>query len=91
MLMNQQKQNYENGYIAKVDLHIQCDPQENPNGILQRLEINLKIPKESKQARIVKMTLSRETNAVGITVFYFKLHLKAITEIAFLTQNRQID
>lgn len=48
MLMNQQ-QNYENGYIAESNLQIEINPHQNPNGILQGLEINRKIHMESQK------------------------------------------
>lgn len=49
MLINQEKQNYENGYIAECDLHIEYRPHQNPSGILQSLQINLKIHMESQK------------------------------------------
>jgi hypothetical protein len=37
MLMDWQDQYSKNGYLAKSNLQIQCNPHQNPNSILQRI------------------------------------------------------
>jgi hypothetical protein len=62
MLMDWQDQNSKNGYLAKNNLQIQCNPHQNSNSILQELERAIsKFIWNNKKPRIAK-TLLKDKN-----------------------------
>jgi hypothetical protein len=64
----------ENGYTAKSNLHVQCYPIKIPMTFFPEFENSmLKFIQKSKRLQIVKVILSRMSNAGGITISEFKL------------------
>jgi hypothetical protein len=50
MLMDQQNQYCENGYTRESNLHVQCNPHQNPKDVLHRdRKINPKVHLEAEK------------------------------------------
>jgi hypothetical protein len=66
MIMDRQNQYCENGYIANINIHIQCNPHQNSSQRLKK--INPKVHIEAKNLQIAKAILSEKSNAGGSTI-----------------------
>ena len=94
MLMDWQDQYSKNGYLAKRNLQIQCNPHQNSNSILQRIrKNNLQIHLEYQNPRITKPLLKDKRISGGITIPDLKVYYRAIVmKTAWYWYNyRQVD
>ena len=79
MLMDWQDQHCKNGYLAKSNLQIQCNPYQNSNSILNELERAIcKFIWNNKNPRIAKTLLKDKRISGAITIPDLKLYYRAI-------------
>ena len=79
MLMDWQDQYSKNGYLAKSNLQIQCNPHQTSNPILQRIRKgNLQFIWNNKKPMIAKTLLKDKRTSGGITMPDLKLYYRAI-------------
>jgi hypothetical protein len=79
MLMDWQDQYSINGYLAKSNLQIQCNPHQNPTQFFKELERAIcKFIWNNKTPRISKTLLNDKRTSGGITMLYLKLYYRVI-------------
>jgi hypothetical protein len=71
--MDWQNQYYENGYITKSNVHVQCNPHQNSNDIHHRDWINSKVHLEAEKTANSQGNTEQKEHARGITIPDFKL------------------
>ena len=94
MLMDWQDQHCKNGYLAKSNLQIQCNPHQNSNSILHELERAIcKFIWNNKKPRIAKTLLKDKRTSGGITMSDLKLYYRAIVikTAWYWNSDRQVD
>ena len=94
MLMDWQDQHCKNGYLAKSNLQIQCNPHQNSNSILQRIRKgNRQIHLKYQKPRIAKTLLDEKRTSGGITMPNLKLYYRAIVVKTawYWYRDRQVD
>ena len=75
MLMDWQDQYSKNGYLAKSNLQIQCNPHQNSNELERAI---CKVIWNNKKPRIAKTLLKDKRTSGGITMPDLKLYYRAI-------------
>jgi hypothetical protein len=83
-----------NGYLAKSNLQIQCNPHQNSNSILQQIRKgNLQIHMDNKKPRIAKTLLKDKRTSGGIIMPDLKLYYRAIVikTAWYWYSDRQVD
>ena len=79
MLMDWQDQHCKNGYLAKSNLQIQCNPHQIPTQFFNELERAIcKFILNNKKPRIAKTLLKDKSTSGGITMSDLKLYYRAI-------------
>ena len=79
MLTDWLDQYSKNGYLAKSNLQIQCNPHQNSNSILQKLgKAICKFICNNKKRRIAKTLLKDKRSSGGINMPDLKLYYRAI-------------
>jgi hypothetical protein len=94
MLMDQQDQYSKNGYLAKSNLQIQCNPHLNSNSILNELERAIgRFIWNNKKPRIAKTLLNDKRTSGGITMPYLKMYYRTIVikTAWYWYSDRQVD
>jgi hypothetical protein len=69
MLIDWQNQYWENDYITKINLYVQCDPHQNPMIFITDIENStVKFIWKHKKLGIAKSILSKKSSAGDITI-----------------------
>jgi hypothetical protein len=70
---------FENGYVMKSNLHVQCNPIKIPMTLMTEIEkSSQKFIWKHKGPQIPTSILSKRSNTGNITIPNFKLHYRAI-------------
>ena len=94
MLMDWQDQHCKNGYLAKSNLQIQCNPHQNSNSFLQRIKRAIgRFIWNNKKPRIAKTFLKDKRTSGGITMPDLKLYYRTIViqTAWYWYSDRQVD
>ena len=94
MFLGRENQYYENHYVTKCNLQIQCDPYQITNGFFTELEQKFfTIHMETQRPQIAKAVLRKKNGAGGINLPDFRLYYKAtvIETVWYWHKNRNID
>ena len=79
MLMDCQDQHCKNGYLAKSNLQIQCNPHKIPTQFFNELEKAIgRFIWNNKKPRIAKTLLKDKRTSGGITMLDIKLYYRAV-------------
>ena len=77
MFLGRKNQYFENDYITKCNLQVQCNPYQITNGIFHRIrKENFTIHWETQKTRIAK-GIFRKNGPGGINLSEFRLNYKA--------------
>ena len=94
MLMDWQDQHYKNGYLAKSNLQIQCNPHQIPTKFFNELERAIcKLIWNNKKPKIAKTFLKDKRTSGGITIPDLMLYYRAIVikTAWYWYSDRQVD
>jgi hypothetical protein len=88
------KTHCKNGYLAKSNLQIQCNPHQNPTQFFNELERAIgRFIWNNKKPRIAKTLLKDKRTSGGITMLDLKLYYRAIVikTAWYWCSDRQVD